>query len=200
MAISIRWMALLPLVAVSTAQQQDVAQQIQQLSSPGRAEALGAKLLRDARGPGAAVAAVWQTGDAAARQNARTVLNEMEEAAIHPLMSANGNLAADEQVWRMTMLVDTLADLRKNAAALLDRQLTNKQPAPRPSMPGAEESEASRRVCDEAYIQMSRLMAVDPQSEAFLLRMRQFRRMPESGRDAEIQRARGSVGWQSLLR
>jgi len=200
MAISIRWMALLPLVAVSTAQQQDVAQQIQQLSSPGRAEALGAKLLRDARGPGAAVAAVWQTGDAAARQNARTVLNEMEEAAIHPLMSANGNLAADEQVWRMTMLVDTLADLRKNAAALLDRQLTNKQPAPRPSMPGAEESDASRRVCDEAYIQMSRLMAVDPQSEAFLLRMRQFRRMPESGRDSEIHRARQSVAWQSLLR
>jgi hypothetical protein len=200
MAISIRWMALLPLVAVSTAQQQDVAQQIQQLSSPGRAEALGAKLLQEARGPGAAVAAVWQTGDAAARQNARAVLNEMEEAAIHPLMSANGNLAPDEQVWRMTMVVDSLADLRKNAAALLDRQLTNKEPAPRPSMPGAEESEASRRVCDEAYIQMSRLMAVDPQSEAFLLRMRQFRRMPEAGRDSEIHRARQSAAWRSLLR
>jgi hypothetical protein len=200
MAISIRWMALLPLLAAATAQQQDVAQQIQQLASPGKAEALGAKLLREARGPGATVAAVWQSGDAAARQNARTVLNEMEEAAIPPLLSANGNLAADDQVWRMTMVVDTLADLRKNAAALLDRQLMNRQAAPRASMPGAEESEASRRVCDEAYIQMSRLMAVDPKSEAFLLRMRQFRRMPEAGRDAEIRRARQAVGWRGLLR
>ena len=140
MAISMRWMALLPLVMVSTAQQEDVAQQIQQLSSPGRAEALGAKLLRDARGPGAAVAAVWQSGDATERQKARTVLNEMEEAAIHPLLSANGNLAADDQVWRMTMVVDTLADLRKNVAALLDRQLTIKQSAPIPSRRGLKKA------------------------------------------------------------
>jgi hypothetical protein len=67
-------------------------------------------------------------------------------------------------------------------------------------MPGAEESEASRRVCDEAYIQMNRLTAVDPQSEAFLLRMRQFRRMTAPARDAEIQRARQSGAWRSLLR
>jgi hypothetical protein len=161
---------------------------------------LGAKLLEESRAPAAAVAAVWQTGDAAVRQNARTVLNEMEEAALDPLLKVNGNLDPAEQVWRMTMVVETIADVRKNAAAMLDRQLTSKQLAPLPSILGAEERDPPRRVCDEAYILMSRLTAVDPKSEAFVLRMRQFRRMPESGRDAEIQRARHSAAWRSLLR
>lgn len=83
---------------------------------------------------------------------------------------------------------------------MLDRQLTNKQPVPLPSMPGAEERNPPRRVCDEAYMLMSRLTAIDPQSEAFVLRMRQFIRMAEPGRDAEIQRARKSIAWRSFLR
>jgi hypothetical protein len=204
MSIAIRWIVLMPFAWICFAQQdvsrQDVAQQIRQVASPGLAEALGAKLLRDSRAPGAAAATTWQTGDPAARRNARIVLNEMEEAALDPLLKANGNLDPAGQVWRMTVVVGTIADLRKSAAAMLDRQLSNKQAAPLPSMVGAEEREPPRRVCDEAYVQMSRLIAADSQGEGFVLKMNQFRRMPEAGRDAEIQRARQSPGWRSLLR
>ena len=204
MSIAVRWIALLPFAWTCSAQQdvahQDVAQQIGQIPTPGRAEALGAKLLKESRAPAAAAATVWQTGDPAVRKTARIVLNEMEEAALDPLLKANGNLDPAEQVWRMTMVVETVGDLRKSAATMLDRQLNNKQPAPLPSMPGAEERGPSRRVCDEAYILMSRLATADPQNEAFLLRMRQFSRMPEPGRDAEIQRARQSAAWRILLR
>jgi hypothetical protein len=204
MPIPVRWIALLPFAWICSGQQdpaqQDVARQIGQLASPGRAEALGAKLLRESRAPAAAAAAVWQTGDQAVRTNARIVLNEMEEAALDPLLKANGNLEPNEQVWRMTMVVETIGDLRKSAAVMLDRQLSNKQAAPLPSMVGAEGHDPPRRVCDAAYVQMSRLTAADPHSEAFVLRMRQFERMPEAGRDAEIQRARQSAGWRNLLR
>lgn len=199
MPIALRWIAPLALASIAAAQQ-DVAGQIRQLPSPARAEALGAKLLQESRAPAAAAAAVWQTGDTLVRQNARTVLNEMEEAALEPLLKANGNLDPAEQVWRMTMVVETLGDLRKSAAAMLDRQLTNQQLAPLPSLVGAEGHDPPRRVCDEAYVQMSRLTAADSQSEAFLLRMRQFMRMPEPGRDAEIRRVRQSAAWRNLLR
>jgi hypothetical protein len=123
----------------------------------------------------------------------------MEEAALDPLLKSHGKLDPDEQVWRMTMVVETIGDLRKSAAAMLDRQLTNRQPAPLPSMPGAEEHDPSRRVCDEAYILMSRLTVTDPNSEPFLLRMRRFSRMPVPARDAEILRARKSTAWRGLL-
>ena len=199
MPLAVRWIALLSFACIGAAQQ-DTAQQLQQLPSAGRAEALGAKLLTESRASAAAVAAAWQTGDPALRQKARLVLNEMAEAALDPLLKAQGNLDPAEQVWRMTMVVETIDGLRKAAAAMLDRQLTNKQPAPLPVMLGAEERDPPRRVCDEAYIQMSQLTAADPQSEAFLLRMRQFRRQPEPARDAEIQRARQSAGWRALMK
>lgn len=206
MSIAARWIALLPLAWIAlfplasiAAAQQDVTQQIRELPSPGRAQSLGANLLTESRASAAAAAAAWQTGDPAVRRHARTVLNEMEEAALDPLLKANGKLDPDEQVWRMTMVVETIGDLRKSAAAMLDRQLTNRQSAPLPSMLGAEERTPSRRVCDEAYILMNRLTVTDPHSEAFLLRMRRFSRMPEPGRNAEIQRARQSAAWRGLL-
>lgn len=204
MWIAVAWMALLSLASICSASpalaQEDIAQQIRQLASPGRAEVLGAKLLRQSRSPAAEVATVWQTGDPAVRRNARLVLNEMEEAALDPLLKAKGNLDPMEQVWRMTMVVETIGELRKSAAAMLDRELSNKQTAALPSMVGAEDSEPGRRVCDEAYVQMSRLLAANPESEAFVLKMHQFRRMPDAGRDAEIQRARQSAAWRSLSR
>ncbi len=200
----VKWIALLQFAWICSAQQNaappDVARQVAELASPGLAEALGAKLLGQSRAPGAAVAAVWETGDPAVRKNARTVLNEMEEGALNPLLKAREGLDPAEQIWRMTMVVETIDHLRKSAAVMLDRQLGNKQPAPLPSMVGAEGHDPPRRVCDEAYVQMSRLIAADPQSQAFILRTNQFRHLPDAAKDAEIQRARQSAAWQSLLR
>jgi hypothetical protein len=201
MPIAGKWITLLSFAWICSAQQAapDIAQQVRQLPSPARAEALGAKLLKESRAPGAAAAALWQAGDPAVRQNARTVLNEMEEAALDPLLRATGNLDSAEQVWRLTMVVETVEGLRKSAAAMLDRQLGNKEPAPMRSTVGTEESNPPRRICDAAYILMSGFLA-DQHSEAFLLRMRQFSRMSEAARDAEIKRARQSAAWRALLR
>jgi hypothetical protein len=197
--LAARWIVLLPFACVAAAQQ-DITLQLEQLPSSGSAEALGAKLLKDSRASGAAVAAVWQSGNPGLRQKARLVLNEMEEAALYPLLKTQGRLDPAEQVWQMTMVVETIAELRKSAAAMLDRQLTNKQPAPLPVMPGAEGQNPPRRVCDEAYVQMSALIAADPKSDAFLSRMRQFAGQPEAARDAEIRRARQSAAWHALLK
>jgi hypothetical protein len=190
----------LMLLARPAAAQTELADQIRALPSAAQAEALGAKLLRQCRAPAAAVAAEWQGSDPAVRHNARIVLNEMEEAALAPLLDAKNDLPPDEQVWRLAMVVETLADLRRSAAAMLDRQLRNTQPAPLPSVIGAEESDHDRRVCDEAYVQMSRLLAAEPDSEAFVLRMREFTRMPVARRDAEIERARRSAAWRTLVK
>ena len=197
MSRAIRWIA--PVLLAGWCCAQNVAQQIGQVDSPGRAEALGAKLLDESRVPAAAAAALWISGDQATRRNARIVLNEMEEAALDPLLKAKGKLDPAEQVWRMTMVAETVAELRRSAASMLDGQLGNKEPAPVPSILGAEERAPSRRVCDEAYVLMSAMLAGESKSQAFLLRMRQFRGMSVAGRDAEIQRARQLAAWRSLL-
>jgi hypothetical protein len=179
--------------------QSDVAQEIQQADSPAQAQALGAGLLKQSRASGEAAAVVWRTGDVDARRNARTVLNEMDEAALAPLLESDGDLIPAEQAWRMTMVVETIDDLRRSAAKMIDRQLANKRIVPLKSGPGDEESTSSRRVCDVAYDLMSHLTA-DAQDTGFLLRMQQFSRRSETARDAEIGRARQSVAWRALLR
>jgi len=178
--------------------QTSVDKQIKQLPSPDQSSVLAAKLLHEARAPAISIVEVWLRGDPASREKARAVLNDMEEAALNPLWNVKTPLAPEDQVWRMTMVVETVGDLRRSAAGMLAQQLSNKQPAPVPTAEGVEEREPPRRVCDEAYMLMSRLVANDPQSEDFLLRMRQFVHLPEARRDAEIQRARQSVVWRQL--
>ena len=171
MLIAIPWL-LLPFACIAAAQQ-DVAHQIQELPSPSHAQALGAQLLQQSRTPAAAAAVVWQTGDPSARRNARTVLNEMEEASLDPLLHAKGALDPIEQVWRMTTVVETLGDLRKSAATMLDSLLVDKRPALLANMDRGEGRAPFRRVCDEAYVQMSSLTATDPHTEDFLRRIRE---------------------------
>jgi len=190
---------VLPAAALLLAQT-SALDQIGQLRSPKEEAALATTLLQESRAPAAAVARVWQGTDPGARAKARAVLNDMEEAALDPLLKANGALPADDQVWRMTMVVETLGELRHAAAAMLDRQLTNRKPAPLPASAALEEHEPPRRVCDEAYMLMSRLTAADPESPGFVLQMRQFLRLSEARRDVEIQRARRSASWRALTR
>lgn len=190
--------AVLPLACFLMAQT-TVVDQIKKLPSPEGAPALATKLLQESRSAAAAAVTVWIGSDPASREKARAVLNEMEEVALRPLLNASGKLTAQDQVWRMTMVVETLGDLRRDAAGMLNRQLTNKQLVPEhKATPGVEGREPPRRVCDEAYMLMSQLVAASPGSEDFLLRMRQFLQLPEARRDVEIQRARESAAWRSL--
>jgi hypothetical protein len=185
--------------AVATAQS-PVAKRIESISSEGDATALGAKLLEEARSPAAAAASLWLSGNPAVKEKARGVLNEMEEAALQPLLKVAGSLSPQDQAWRMTMTVETLLDLRKTAARMLDQQLANKQVVPAIKSRAGERQEPPRRVCDEAYVQMSALAAANPSADEHLSRMDQFLRMPEPQRDAAIQRARQSPAWRDLRR
>lgn len=189
------WVSMASLLMAQT----PVDKQIAQLPSAEQSSALASKLLREARAPASSVVGVWLGGDPASREKARAVLNDMEEAALNPLLNVKPQLVPEDQVWRMTMVVETVSDLRRSAAAMLAQQLSNKQPAPVPMPEAVEEREPPRRVCDEAYLLMSRLVAANPQSEDFVLHMRQFVQLPEARRDAEIQRARQSAAWRSLI-
>ena len=172
--------------------QLSVVQQIEQIPSPAAAPGLAARLLKESRAPATAAVDAWQSGNGEYRRKARAVLNDMEEAALPPLLNLDARLTPDDQVWRMTMVVETIGDLRRQAALMLDRQLDNKQPS------SVSPPAAGRRICDDAYLLMNQLAAANPQSEEVLLRARAFIRLTESGRDAEIRRARQSSAWRAL--
>jgi hypothetical protein len=190
------WVAAVPLAVA----QNPVVRQIEQAITMDDGSALGAKLLEQSRAAGAAAVSVWLGGNPANRDKARAVLNDMDEAALDALLKAKGTVPPDEQVWRMTMIVDTLRDFRRAAARALVEQLADRRPVPRPEDRTAEERIPAHRVCDEAYIQMNRLAAANPESNDLLLRTREFLGLPEARRDAEIQRARQSAAWLNLLR
>jgi hypothetical protein len=172
--------------------QLSVVQQIERLPSPAAAPQLGAKLLDESRSPASAAVEAWRGGSGPSRQKARAVLNEMDEATLHPLLTLAGKLPPDDQVWRMTMVVETLGDLRRDAAQMLDAQLDNKEPAP------VTPPEVPHRVCDDAYLLMNQLAAANPESPEVLLHAREFLRLSNAARDAEIRRARQSAAWRSL--
>jgi hypothetical protein len=183
--------SLVPLMCLQLAQS-SVSQQLAQLPSAEQSSAVSERLLLESRAPAAATVKVWLEGDRSSREKARAVLSDLEEAALDPLLKVQRPLTPEDQVWRLTMVVETVSNLRQSTVRVLAKQLSNTQPVPVPTSEVTEEREPPRRVCDEAYMLMSRLLAPNPQSVDFVLRMREFVRLPVTRRDAEIRRVRQS--------
>jgi hypothetical protein len=177
---------------------QTLSDEIRKLPSPERAQELGKQLLRDMRQTALEVAVLLNVPDAAVVANARAVLNEMEEAALTPLLQEQRELTAGDDAWRLTMVVETTLELRKAAARLIESRLGDTRAAPQASGRVPEEPEPPSRVCDDAYLLMQRLLASRSESQ-MALESRRFLRLTEARRNMEIRAARQVPGWRRLV-
>ncbi len=131
--------------------------------------------------------------------NARLVLIQLGNVALPSLLDSLDARDPDALVWQMQTVVGAHRDNQARIVRELRTLIGDKRPLPpKEQGPFTEEKIPDRRVCDEAYLLMRRLLAGDDE-EAAMVNARIFLYgMTEPERDREISRLIKSKEWISL--
>jgi hypothetical protein len=132
-------------------------------------------------------------------QNARLVLLSMGDIVLTPLLDSLRMDDPDKLVWSLQTAVGFHRENEARIVKLLNQLLADKRQLPLPPQsPTTEERVPSRRVCDECYLMMRRLLAMeDEESEMVNARIFLYS-MTEEERDSEIARLLNTKTWIAL--
>ncbi len=93
-----------------------------------------------------------------------------------------------------------MLSLRQRVIAALEPLLEDRTPVPQPDLPfETEELPPPRRVCDEAYLALRKLLAGEEDERTGEQNAYEFLAREEEERDVEIRRARTSRTWTNWL-
>ena len=130
---------------------------------------------------------------------AAAILLDIDDLALTPILDSINFNNAEDLVWDMETVVDIQLKNRFRIVKILDKMLLDKrmleQPEPSEEI---EEEQVPRRVCDEAYIMMRRLFALEDE-ETELMNVDMFLDLPVEVQDAEIARIKKTKKWVSLI-
>lgn len=130
---------------------------------------------------------------------ARTVLLSIGDTALTPLVESVSPDIPEKYVWDMKTIINIQMETRLRIVRLLEKMLEDKRPVEMPELPpGTEEKYVPRRVCDEGYLLMRRLLAFEEGEEDRFFNADAFLQMENKERDAEIIRAKASRRWIPL--
>ena len=156
------------------------------------------KALTDAR----ALLELTRTGTEHERAVGEQVFGRLGAVGLLPLLDRTREAPPHEPralVWDVQTLVDLQLDTRSRLIPLLNGALRDTRPIPPPDLPAwVEEPPIPRRVCDEAYLALRRLLAFEPEEDADL-EADLFLNLSDEERDAEIDRLRTTKAWTSLV-
>jgi hypothetical protein len=130
---------------------------------------------------------------------ARSVLLVAGDTVLTPLMDSLKVDVPEPYVWDMKTIVDIQVGSRKKIAALLEKMLGDKREVEMPELPpGTEEKYPPRRVCDEGYLLLRDLLALEETEEERFFNADAYFHMEYAERDTEINRLKTSKKWVSL--
>jgi len=142
----------------------------------------------------------WAGSDEKLSLNARAVLAECEELPLAPLLEARDALGVEGRVWRVRTAVETELQLRERTVRRLDAGFDDRTLVPMPPLPGGmEEPVIPRRVCDETYLLLRRMLNPQERPLAYTMNSRAFLALAEKERDREIESARKRGVWSKLV-
>lgn len=132
-------------------------------------------------------------------QNSRLVVLSLGDVALTPLLDSLDTGSPDNLVWALQAAVGVHRENQARVVKLLDQLIVDKrQLTHREQGPFTEEKIPDRRVCDEAYLLMRRLLAMEDE-ESNMVNARIFLySMNEEERDHEIARLKSSKSWTAL--
>jgi hypothetical protein len=131
---------------------------------------------------------------------ASALLLSLGNLALLPLIDSLATDIPEEYVWDMQTITKLHLDSRGQIAKALERMLTDT----RPVVVGSpfslkEEKPVSRRVCDEAYLMLRKLLAFEDNDEDRMMNELTFLNMEDKERDSEIKRFLQTKTWLSLI-
>lgn len=178
-----------------------VIRAVRELPADARAEReLAERISQNAREEVRAVVELTVDPDARVSQHARSLVFELEDLAIVPLLEAAPGLAADPRVQAVTTAADAELALRARLIAAIDAMLDDRTPLAPPSTRAAVEvPPPERRVCDAGYLLMRRVVHFGEDELERVVAADAFLDLPEAQRDAAIAEARRTGTWQRLV-
>lgn len=145
------------------------------------------------------IVSILHTDDEDDSSKARAVLLDLGDIVLTPLLDTLSPTVPEDYVWDMETIVDLQMENRLKIAKALENMLEDKRPREMPELPPkTEESYVPRRVCDEAYLLMRRLLAFEEREEEQFFNADEFLNMTDEEKDAEISRAKTSKRWIPL--
>ncbi len=133
-------------------------------------------------------------------KRAALVLMNIGDLAMAPLLESIDRGNPESLVWDMEMAVKIQLENRNRIVRILDQMLVDKRVLKEPEPPlQVEGIPPSRRVCDQAYLMMRSLFAIQEDEEELLTNTDVFLDMSDEQRDTEIDRAKETKKWISLV-
>lgn len=169
-------------------------------SDPEAVERLAERIKAESREAPEAMVRFWMSGEESDSEKAVTVMLELDELVLNPLLEVFEESQSQQRVQIMSWAVDLQVALREEIIAKLDHLLDDRTYVLIPELGEPdEESPVPRRVCDEAYLLMRRLLKFNEDEVNYELNASEFLELPEEEKDLEIQKARNSKTWTNWL-
>lgn len=126
------------------------------------------------------------------------VLTELGNLPLHPLLDSPDTEEPENAIWEMKQILAIHLEDRSRVVARLDELLLDKSPLPSPFPLGeVEEEPVERRVCDEAYLMMRKLLAFEDEASTGA-NEDVYLDMSDDERDKEIERLKNTREWITL--
>ncbi|HUO31202.1 MAG TPA: hypothetical protein VMU80_18405 [Bryobacteraceae bacterium] len=161
-------------------------------------DALAQEVIDDARAAPDTAVKIWKEAGPFAPQ-AKLVLAGLEDVSLIPLSSKADPAAVSEVIWALRTEGLRIAELDRKIVKYFEAHLADKRKMPpRRDLGPTEEKPPVVRVCDEAYLQMRRLLNLEESTDQYLQNSRAYLSLTEAQKDDEIQNARKSRAWARL--
>jgi hypothetical protein len=147
-----------------------------------------------------AAVTLWTEPESKMSAKAASLLADIDDLAIVPLLDAPELTDVSQRVWLLETVVAAQLELRDKIVTKLEKMLDDKSMVPLPKDTGpVEEPPPPRRVCDEAYVLMRRLVNFDEGKTTHYMNVEAFLNLPNAKKDVEIRKARESRTWTQLV-
>jgi len=163
-------------------------------------DAFAAREVAEARLTGRVAARLWAKGEPVVAQQAFSFLLDIEELAIAPVLEGPLRDEPTAVSQAMALLTTEEVKLRARIVKQVDKWLDDKRPVPQKPSPLPREGQVhERRVCDEAYIAMRRLVHFGEGELRLLVDRDRFYELSEAKRDSAIKAARATNSWRVVV-
>ena len=160
---------------------------------------LASSFTASARAPGWAAIELSARADEDASSNAKVLLLAMEETAIVPLVEAPNPADPAERMFLVRQSVEAELAMRRKVLTRLDKLLDDRSTVRVSSDARMEQRPPQRRVCDEAYLLMRKMVHLGEDPVDALVQTNMFLNAPDGFKDARIKAARASSIWNRAI-
>jgi len=162
-------------------------------------EAFAEKIILKAREETHKIINIMHSGNKIEADKASAVLLDLGDLVLRPILDSLDSDNAGNYIWEMETVVSHQLQNRSKIATVFNDMLLDKRTLKKPDLFGAVEEEyIIRRVCDEAYLMMRRLLALEEDEEEQFINKDIFLNMSDEEKDNEISRVKSTKKWINL--